>query len=350
MLIDFVLNISLTISGIYLFHRLQYTEDRRLIDSGIFQALLMTTLAVLLLMVPIHVSGITFSLYFIPLLILVKYSVPYYMLGALAVVYLFHHLIFGYGWQVYLIFAVLYIFVMAILPFLKFEKLRILTGACIIFSILYGLGIDLFINDLSLWQMSVFVATSTTVMFFAMMMYEDINDILKLLKRYEEDEYKDYLTQLGNIKAFDEEVNMLIDESETLSLLLIDIDNFKVVNDEHSYKSGDALIKQMANLLDNHVPNGGSLFRNSGEEFAMVIPNLSFDKTVRLGEAIRNSVERANFHISDEKTIHLTVSIGVGYRAEADVTKGRMFTNADDMLHAAKKQGQNRVMFIPFLD
>lgn len=348
MLVDFVLNISLTISGIYLFHRLQYAEDRRLIDSGIFQALLMTTLAVLLLMVPIHISGMTFSLYFIPLLILVKYSVPYYMLGSLAAVYLFHHLIFGYGWQFYLIFAVLYIFVMAILPFLKFEKLRALTGACIIFSILYVLGIHLFLNDLSLWQMFVFIATSTTVMFFAMMMYEDINEILKLLKRYEEDEYKDYLTQLGNIKSFDEEVNMLIDESETLSLLLIDIDNFKVINDEHSYKSGDALIKQMANLLYNHVPNGGSLFRNSGEEFAMVIPNLSFDKTVRLGEAIRNSVERAHFHVSDEETIHLTVSIGVGYRAEADVTKGRMFTNADDMLHAAKKQGQNRVMFIPF--
>ncbi len=348
MLIDFVLNISLTISGIYLFHRLQYAEDRRLIDSGIFQALLMTTLAVLLLMVPIHVSGITFSLYFIPLLILVKYSVPYYMLGSLVVVYLFHHLIFGYGWQVYLIFAVLYIFVMGILPFLKFEKLRTLTSACIIFSILYVLGINLLINDLNLWQMFIFVATSTIVMFFAMMMYEDINAILKLLKRYEEDEYKDYLTQLGNIKSFDEEINLLIDESETLSLLLIDIDNFKVVNDEHSYKSGDALIKQMANLLDNHVPNGGSLFRNSGEEFAMVIPNLSFDKTVRLGEAIRNSVERSSFHINDAETVRLTVSIGVGYKAQADVTKGRMITNADDMLHAAKKQGQNRVMFIPF--
>src|SRR5699024_12661964 len=102
-----------------------------------------------LLMVPINVTGSTFSLYFIPLLILGKYSGPYYMLCSLVTVYLFHQLIFGYGWQIYVIFAVLYIFVMAILPFLKFEKLRILTSACIIFSILYVLCLNLLINDLT---------------------------------------------------------------------------------------------------------------------------------------------------------------------------------------------------------
>ena len=348
MLIEIILNISLTISGIYLFHRFQYTEDKRLIDSELFQALLMTTLSVLLLMVPIHVSGMTFSLFFIPLLILVKYSVPHYMIGSLIVVFLFHHLIFGYGFELYLIFTVMYVLIMVILPFLKFERLKELTTVCIIFSILYAAGIDFFVTELSLWQMFIFTAVSTAVMFFAMMMYEDINTILKLLKRYGEEEYKDYLTQLGNVKSFDAEVNRLIDDSDSLSLLLIDIDNFKVINDEHSYDSGDALIKQMANMLANHVPNGGSLFRNSGEEFAMVIPDISFDKTVRLAEAIRNSVEQANFHISEQETVHLSVSIGAGYRSQGDITKERMFKDADDMLHTAKKQGQNRVMFNPF--
>lgn len=348
MLIEIVLNVSLTISGIYLFHRLQYAEDKRLIDSGLFQALLMTTLSVLLLMVPIHVRDTTFSLYFIPLLILVKYSVPHYMIGSLIIVFLFHHLIFGYGFELYLIFTILYILIMVILPFLKFERLKELTAVCVIFSTLYFTGIHLFVTELNVWQMFIFVAVSTVVMFSAMMMYEDINAILKLLKRYGEEEYKDYLTQLGNVKSFDAEVNRLIDDSDSLSLFLIDIDNFKVVNDEHSHDSGDALIKQMANMLVNHVPNGGSLFRNSGEEFAMVIPDISFDKTVRLAEAVRNSVEHASFHINEKETVHLTVSIGVGYRSQADITKGRMSKDADDMLHAAKKQGQNRVMFNPF--
>jgi diguanylate cyclase (GGDEF)-like protein len=184
-------------------------------------------------------------------------------------------------------------------------------------------------------------------MFVAMMMYEDINAILRLLKRYEEEEYKDFLTQLGNVKALDNAVVELLEESDTLSMLLIDIDNFSLINDEHSHASGDALIRQMAHLLNNHAPTGGMLFRSSGEEFSMVIPDLSFDRTVRLAEAIRNSVERANFHISDTDTVHLTVSIGVGYQVVVPNTKGRLLKEADDMVHAAKKQGQNRVMFNP---
>ena len=347
MLIDFVLNISITITGIYLFHRLQCLEDRRFIDSDIFQALLMTTLSVLLLMVPIHMYDMVFSLYFIPLLILVKYSVPYLIIVSVLIVFMFHHMIFNFDWQLYLIFFILYILIMMILPFLKFQKLKELTAASIIFTSLYVISIHIFVQPLTAFQMVVFILASTLVMFVAMMMYEDINAILRLLKRYEEEEYKDFLTQLGNVKALDNAVVELLEESDTLSMLLIDIDNFSLINDEHSHASGDALIRQMAHLLNNHAPTGGMLFRSSGEEFSMVIPDLSFDRTVRLAEAIRNSVERANFHISDTDTVHLTVSIGVGYQVVVPNTKGRLLKEADDMVHAAKKQGQNRVMFNP---
>ncbi|MFC3420283.1 GGDEF domain-containing protein [Salinicoccus hispanicus] len=347
MLIDFVLNISITISGIYLFHRLQYLEDRRIIDSDIFQALLMTTLSVLLLMVPIEIQGITFSLYFIPLLILVKYSVPYLMIISVGIVFLFHHLIFNFDWQPYLVFLILYVLIMLVLPFLNFQKLKELTAAVIMFTALYGLNIHLFIQPLTLFQVTIFILASTIVMFFAMMMYEDINKILGLLKRYEEEEYKDFLTQLGNVKALDNSVEEMLDKSSTVSLLLVDIDNFSLINEQHSHASGDALIRQMASLLNNYVPNGGMLFRSSGEEFSMITPDLSFDKTVRLAEALRNSVERAHFHISDRETVHLTVSIGIAYQAVSSDTKGMLFKEADDMLHAAKKYGQNRVMFNP---
>ena len=210
MLIDFVLNISITITGIYLFHRLQYLEDRRFIDSEFFQALLMTTLSVLLLMVPIHMYDMVFSLYFIPLLILVKYSVPYLIIGSVLIVFMFHHMIFNFDWQLYLIFFILYILIMMILPFLKFQKLKELTAASIIFTSLYVINIHFFVQALNPFQMLVFVLASTTVMFFAMMMYEDINMILRLLKRYEEEEYKDFLTQLGNVKSLDNAIVHLL--------------------------------------------------------------------------------------------------------------------------------------------
>ncbi|MHC0553111.1 GGDEF domain-containing protein GdpS [Salinicoccus sp. CNSTN-B1] len=347
MLIDFVLNISITISGIYLFHRLQYIEDRKFMDSDVFQALLMTTIAVLLLMVPLHLAGMTFSLYFIPLLILIKYSATHLIIGAVGVVYLFHHMIFDFEWEIYLIFFILYFFIMMILPFVRIRKLQSLTATTVIFTLFYVISIHMFVQPLTLWQMLLFIGASTVVMFTAVMMYEDVNAILALLKRYEEEEYKDFLTQLGNVKSLDNAVTELMDESDTLSLLLIDIDNFSLINDKYTHTAGDALIKQMAHLLDNHVPSGGTLYRSSGEEFSMVMKDLSFDRTVRLAEAIRNSVERARFHVSETENVRLTVSIGIAYQPVTPETKGRLFKEADDMLHAAKKQGENRVMFNP---
>lgn len=347
MLIDFVLNISITISGIYLFHRLQYIEDRKFMDSDIFQVLLMTTIAVLLLMVPLHLAGMTFSLYFIPLLILIKYSATHFIIGAVGVVYLFHHMIFDFEWRIYLIFFILYFFIMMILPFIRIRKLQSLTATTVIFTLLYVISINLFVQPLTLWQMLLFIGASTVVMFTAVMMYEDVNAILALVKRYEEEEYKDFLTQLGNVKSLDNAVTGFMDEADTLSLLLIDIDNFSLINDRYTHVSGDALIKQMAHLLDNHVPSGGTLYRSSGEEFSMVMKDLSFDRTVRLAEAIRNSVERARFHVNETENVRLTVSIGIAYQSINPETKGRLFKEADDMLHAAKKQGENRVMFNP---
>lgn len=348
MLIDFVLNISLTISGIYLFHRIHYIEDRRMIDSDMFQTLLMTTLAVLLLLVPIEIQGIEFSLFFVPLL-LVRSSIIL-KLGAAIVVYMFYHFVLGYDWELYAIFGVLYFLTMMTLPFIKVMRTRVMLSLNIIFTLLLLISLHLFVNDLSMVQVLLFLGMSTIVMIISNMMYEDINSIIELIKRYEEDSYKDHLTQLGNIRSLDSFVDESDARSETLSVLLIDIDNFKVINDEHNYLAGDALIKQMAHLLQNHVPTGGRLFRNSGEEFSIVIPNISLDKTVRLAEAIRLSVEKAKFHIHEnhQETVHLTVSIGVGYKS-ADKTKGNLFKDADDMLHAAKKMGQNQVMFYPVI-
>lgn len=319
-----------------------------MIDSDVFQTLLMTTLAVLLLLVPIDIRGVEFSLFFVPLL-LVRSSMPL-KIGAAVVVYMFYHLILGFEWEIYVIFGVLYLLTMMILPFINVMRTRVMLSLNIIFTILLLAGQHLFVREITLTQAVLFLVMSTIVMIISNMMYEDINSIIKLMKRYEEDSYKDHLTQLGNIRSLDTFVDELDEDAETLSVLLIDIDNFKVINDEHNYRAGDALIKQMAHLLQNHVPTGGQLFRNNGEEFSIIIPNISLDKTVRLAEAVRLSVEKSKFHIyqDNKDTVQLTVSIGVGYKGP-EKTKGRLFKDADDMLHAAKKMGQNQVMFYPVI-
>ena len=346
MLIDFVLNISLTISGIYLFHRIQYMEDSAKLSSPMFQVTLMITLAVLLLFVPIDYQGYSFSLFFVPVLLI--QSKVYIKITGMVIVGAAHYFFTGHSLTETAIFAGLYLIVIFSVPFFKSMNTNIITWFNLIFTLLFLTGIHFFIEPLGLMQFVIISAMSSAVMVTASIMYQDINSMVKVLKRLNTEDYVDHLTQLGNIKALDNEVNRLNHKAETISMLLIDIDYFKVINDMHDYTAGDAVIKQITGLLKNYVPTGGSIYRNSGEEFSMIISDISFDKTVRLAEAIRNAVENTKFHVGENEVIKLTVSVGIGFKTQ-DTTRRQLFKDADNMLHAAKKMGQNQVMFSPII-
>ena len=347
MFIDFLLNIALISSGIYLFYRIQFFEDKKIVETGLFQSLLMTTLSILSLLVPFSTSQGEFALYFIPLLILAAYNAFYYGLISAVVVYFFYHFIFDHSIATYIVFIVLYMLYLMAVPFIRKITHIKLVAVNIIFTSLYMIIVNQFFYNISLMTGIILLVVTSLIIFVAHMMYEDINTIYKLNKRIDDDEFIDYLTQLGNVKMLDKYVDEHFENDDTLSLLLIDIDSFKNYNDKHSYDSGDKIISQMASLLKNYVPTGGHLFRNSGEEFAMIIPNLSFDKTVRLGEAIRNSVEYSKFHINEIDTVNVTVSIGAGYKSTTGATKRDLVKEAESALFEAKKMGQNRVMFAP---
>ncbi|MEJ7147094.1 GGDEF domain-containing protein, partial [Staphylococcus capitis] len=78
---------------------------------------------------------------------------------------------------------------------------------------------------------------------------------------------------------------------------LIDIDGFKDVNDTYTHQAGDAVLKQMSQLLKNYVPKQFLIFRNGGEEFSVVINDYTLDQSVKLAENIRQGVEKSSFHL-----------------------------------------------------
>jgi diguanylate cyclase len=125
------------------------------------------------------------------------------------------------------------------------------------------------------------------------------------------------------------------------SLMVIDIDNFKSINDAHGHVSGDAVLRHIARCLVASVRTGDLVVRLGGEEFAVLLAASSLEEAVSAAERLRISVERNRVRI-DQLAVPVTVSIGVAWwRGSADFAE--QFRIADSALYDAKRQGRNRV-------
>ena len=129
------------------------------------------------------------------------------------------------------------------------------------------------------------------------------------------------------------------------TIALIDIDDFKKINDTYGHLVGDCILKELAKLLRKAFRKGDYIFRYGGEEFLVVMPSTSLDEAVKILERFRRIVERHLFRC-DGKEIKITVSIGIC----SDIPKnGRSILSyvrcADIKLYRAKRSGKNRVVF-----
>jgi diguanylate cyclase (GGDEF)-like protein len=128
-----------------------------------------------------------------------------------------------------------------------------------------------------------------------------------------------------------------------LAALLIDIDYFKKVNDEHGHLVGDDVLRLVANQMTNILRSSDALGRYGGEEFCAFLPNTSEQDALALAERIRAAVEGANFKVG-RKNIKITVSIGVVDSVQVGYEFNALMTSADKALYHAKASGRNRVV------
>ncbi|RYS17543.1 hypothetical protein DLS50_00270 [Staphylococcus pseudintermedius] len=349
-----IYNISVTIAGIYLFHRLQYAESHDFRFSKSYITVLMTIVGLLLAFQPIPIENYMIQLSFVPLLFLGRYTNSFYTVFAAVIIALVGYFVLSTTLTYAVSLLVIAAIVSTIGPFLKQNhvvSIQILNILSIIILTIIAMIMPSFdtVEVLYLIPISM-VATLVTAVF-----YVDLLRFFSLIERYENEDTVDYLIGLGNVKEFDRHLNEMArvaeNEQQSLALLLIDIDGFKDVNDAYTHHAGDAVLKQMSHLLQNYVPKKTRIFRNGGEEFSIVLRDCSLDECVKLAESIRKAVEKSNFHLPDKIVIKLSVSIGVGYMThESHKSQRKLFKDADDMLHVAKNEGRNQVMFSPIIN
>ncbi len=156
---------------------------------------------------------------------------------------------------------------------------------------------------------------------------------------------RDGLTGLYNNRHFQEVLAHQVELSRRygwpLSLLFLDIDNFKGINDTWGHPEGDIVLKTLAYFLQAHVRLADVLCRYGGEEFVVLLPQTSWNQAYRLAERLREGIAVTPVPLSHGK-IHITVSIGLSCLTPT-LSAADLVKNADAALYKAKKAGKNRV-------
>ncbi len=157
----------------------------------------------------------------------------------------------------------------------------------------------------------------------------------------------DALTHLLNRRflpsVLGREINLARSKGITFSVLLLDIDHFKAINDRFGHDTGDRTLQQVAQTLGRMTGSGDFLFRYGGEEFLIVCAEFDAHRAGLLAERIRKEIERQPIDLMDQPPISVTVSIGVAtYDGHPDYQ--RLIHYADQALYHAKSTGRNRTV------
>jgi diguanylate cyclase (GGDEF)-like protein len=130
---------------------------------------------------------------------------------------------------------------------------------------------------------------------------------------------------------------------EPFSLVLLDIDHFKKVNDKHGHASGDLVLSRVAGRIQRTLRKYDTAYRYGGEEIAALLPRTRQRQAVGIAERLRQTIEEQKFRGADNQLIPVTVSLGVAqFNPDDDVDD--LFEKADKRLYRAKEQGRNRVV------
>ncbi|CAN7624242.1 GGDEF domain-containing protein [Pseudomonas sp. V98_8] len=156
---------------------------------------------------------------------------------------------------------------------------------------------------------------------------------------------RDPLTDTGNRIAMDQtlqrEIELARRHMQPLSLLMLDIDHFKRVNDTHGHGAGDDVLKAVAASIKNQLRNVDMVFRYGGEEFLILLSNTSREAAALVGERLRCAAQAEDYP-ADGRTVELTVSLGCSTLLPGESAES-LLRRADSALYVAKREGRNRL-------
>ena len=174
-----------------------------------------------------------------------------------------------------------------------------------------------------------------------------VSTINSLFRKFREEAKKDSLTGLNNVRQFDEILNDLaiktIKNGEKLSILVIDIDHFKSINDTYGHPVGDSVLNGLGKILISSCRSIDIVSRVGGEEFTILLPCCSHEKALEVAERVRGEVEKHKYILPNNIEISITISIGAATYPDMVMNPNELVHKADEGLYLAKRSGRNKV-------
>ncbi|WP_179124030.1 GGDEF domain-containing protein [Marinococcus halophilus] len=354
MLSGFFINITILISFIYLFHRLLYKTPlstsspvKQKLAAGIASGFL--GLVLLVYTIPLNETTII-DLRLVPVTLMAVFGgwMPTLITGGI--------LAFG---------RLLMDFSMSSVPAILLLGLSVGSGALIhalVQNVWQRAGWMVLVTNvymtLLLSQLLPFDKWAAAALFYsfasllgtaiAVYMFVHLTQVNQMFNRYQYQAYRDNLTTLYNQRAFQELLGQAAEEypasSRPLSLLVLDIDYFKQINDTYGHLEGDMVLKQLSHVIVASIRPDDVAFRIGGEEFGVILYDCDETHALTIAERIRTDVARTPFILSGQPAPQfITVSIGVGSYPVPEKNVHALYELADQALYQAKRQGRNCV-------
>ncbi len=175
----------------------------------------------------------------------------------------------------------------------------------------------------------------------------DITELELLKEKLEQQAQQDYLTGLSNRRHFMDQGQAELSRARRygtpLSLLMLDIDRFKNINDTHGHKAGDIVLQRLSEVMRETLRSVDIIGRMGGEEFAILLPETDLKRATEVAERLRENVAHALVAVEAATPLQFTVSIGVSGIKEKNATLDTLLNQADWALYEAKEGGRNKV-------
>lgn len=176
---------------------------------------------------------------------------------------------------------------------------------------------------------------------------QEITKEVEMRDQLEKDIITDPLTRLLNRRGLDRALQQEIERAKRgrrpLSILMTDIDFFKLINDKHGHPAGDAVLREVANALTNAVRGIDTVSRYGGEEYVIILPDDSSEKAFITAERIREIIKNLPLPLEENTDTRITISIGVA-ELRPEESEDELIKRTDIALYIAKKEGRDKTV------